>query len=85
MHVSIVLVCIFKVILINTIQHMHCMNGEADNSRFVSMHVYMHLAFKELTAPCPAPSLLLPAPRGVGKGQGRGRLMPCPGEGAIRA
>ena len=24
------------------------MNGEADNSRFVSMHVYMHLAFKEL-------------------------------------
>ena len=23
------------------------MNGEADNSRFVSMHVYMHLAFKE--------------------------------------
>ena len=27
---------------------MHCMNGEADNSHFVSMHVYMHLAFKEL-------------------------------------
>ena len=25
------------------------MNGEADNSRFVNMHVYMHLAFKELT------------------------------------
>ena len=25
------------------------MNGEADNSRLVSMHVYMHLAFKELT------------------------------------
>ena len=25
-----------------------CMNGEDDNSRFVSMHVYMHLAFKEL-------------------------------------
>ena len=24
------------------------MNGEADNSRFVNMHVYMHLAFKEL-------------------------------------
>ena len=24
------------------------MKGEADNSRFVSMHVYMHLAFKEL-------------------------------------
>ena len=24
------------------------MNGEADNSRFVKMHVYMHLAFKEL-------------------------------------
>ena len=24
------------------------MNGEDDNSRFVSMHVYMHLAFKEL-------------------------------------
>ena len=24
------------------------MNGEADDSRFVSMHVYMHLAFKEL-------------------------------------
>ena len=24
------------------------MNGEADNSRFVSMHVYMHLMFKEL-------------------------------------
>ena len=24
------------------------MNGEADNSRFVSMHVYLHLAFKEL-------------------------------------
>ena len=22
------------------------MNGEADNSRFVSMHVYMHLAFR---------------------------------------
>ena len=28
------------------------MNDEADNSRFVSMHVYtcMHLAFKELMA-----------------------------------
>ena len=26
----------------------HCMNGEADDSRFVSMHAYMHLAFKEL-------------------------------------
>ena len=26
------------------------MNGEADNSRFVSMHVYMHLAFKELNS-----------------------------------
>ena len=26
----------------------HCMNDEADNSRFVSMHVNMHLAFKEL-------------------------------------
>ena len=27
----------------------HCMNGEADNSRFVSMYVYMmHSAFKEL-------------------------------------
>ena len=26
------------------------MNGEADNSRFVNMHVYMHLAFKELTS-----------------------------------
>ena len=25
------------------------MNGEADKSRFVSMYVYMHLAFKELT------------------------------------
>ena len=25
------------------------MNGEADNSRFVNMHVYMHLAFKELS------------------------------------
>ena len=24
------------------------MNGEADNSRFVSLYVYMHLAFKEL-------------------------------------
>ena len=24
------------------------MNDEADNSRFVSMHVYMHLVFKEL-------------------------------------
>ena len=24
------------------------MNGEADNSHFVRMHVYMHLAFKEL-------------------------------------
>ena len=24
------------------------MNGEADNSHFGSMHVYMHLAFKEL-------------------------------------
>ena len=23
------------------------MNGEADNSRLVSMHVYMHLAFEE--------------------------------------
>ena len=32
----------------NITHSMHCMNGEADNSRFVSMHVYMHLAFKEL-------------------------------------
>ena len=24
------------------------MNGEADHSRFVSMHVYMYLAFKEV-------------------------------------
>ena len=37
---------VFKVILINTKQNtQHCMNGEADNSR---MHVYMHLAFKDL-------------------------------------
>ena len=41
-------VCIFKVIL-NMNNTQHCMNGEADNSRFVSMHVYMHLAFKELS------------------------------------
>ena len=26
------------------------MNGEADNSHFVSMHVYMHLVFKELNS-----------------------------------
>ena len=26
----------------------HCLNGEADDSSLVSMHVYMHLAFKEL-------------------------------------
>ena len=40
MHISIAFACIFKVILI--------MNGEADTSCFVSMYVYMHLAFKEL-------------------------------------
>ena len=40
MHISIAFACIFKVILI--------MNGEADTSYFVSMYVYMHLAFKEL-------------------------------------
>ena len=28
-----------------------CMNGEADNSRFVSMPVCMYLAFKELKCP----------------------------------
>ena len=32
----------------HNIKHMqHCMNGEADNFRFVSMHVNMHLKFKE--------------------------------------
>ena len=45
MNISIALACIFKVILINT---QHCMNGEADNSRFVSMYAYLYLAFKEL-------------------------------------
>ena len=36
------------------------MNGEADNSRFVSMHVYMHLAFKELNPTKQASSCILP-------------------------
>ena len=39
--------CQYSHILINTYNTQHCMNGEADNSRFVSMYVYMHLAFKE--------------------------------------
>ena len=34
---------------LNITHAQHCMNGEADNSRFVSMYVYMHLAFKELS------------------------------------
>ena len=29
-----------------------CMKGEADNSRFVSMHIYMHLPFKEVKIMC---------------------------------
>ena len=36
----------------------HCMKGETDNSHFVSMHVYMHLAFKELNHKVIWPSVM---------------------------
>ena len=39
---------VIKVILIPTT----CMNGEADYFHLVSMHAYMHLAFKELNFRC---------------------------------